>query len=138
MAIVGQFAWASRLTSGVPLGAWLGAQGFTLVAEAAKRALGGFAKGTHERSQLTSLSIRAPRIWCVPRCFLAVPDSTFPAGRKLDPEAGRKPNADDHESRQCRVSDSSRNALAGKFSIGPIQIAGKGLPGQINLPPAPF
>jgi hypothetical protein len=30
------------------------------------------------------------------------------------------------------VSDSSRNALAGKLSIGPIRIAGEGLPGQIN------
>ncbi len=39
MAIVGQFAWVSRLTSGVPLGAWLGARGFALAAEAAKRAL---------------------------------------------------------------------------------------------------
>ena len=38
MAIVGQFAWVSRLTSGVPLGAWLGARGFALAAEAAKRA----------------------------------------------------------------------------------------------------
>ena len=26
MAIVGQFAWASRSTSGVPLGGWLGAE----------------------------------------------------------------------------------------------------------------
>jgi hypothetical protein len=46
--------WASRLTSGVSLGAWLGAQGFALVAEAAKRALDGFAEGTHEWSQLNS------------------------------------------------------------------------------------
>src|SRR5260370_9335790 len=38
MAIVGQFAWVSRLTSGVPLGAWLGARGFALAGEAAKRA----------------------------------------------------------------------------------------------------
>jgi hypothetical protein len=30
MAIVGQFAWASRSTSGVPLGGWLGVQGFAL------------------------------------------------------------------------------------------------------------
>jgi hypothetical protein len=30
MAIVGQFAWASRLTPGVPLGARLGARGFAL------------------------------------------------------------------------------------------------------------
>jgi hypothetical protein len=39
MAIVGQFAGVSRLTSGVPLGAWLGARGFALAAGAAKRAL---------------------------------------------------------------------------------------------------
>src|ERR1700682_3590340 len=30
MAIIGQFAWVTRLTSGVPLGAWLGARGFAL------------------------------------------------------------------------------------------------------------
>jgi hypothetical protein len=48
------------------------------------------------------------------------------------------PNADDHESRQCRVSEFSRNALAGKLSIGHIRIAGKGLPGQTNFQSAPF
>jgi hypothetical protein len=32
MAIVGQFAWVCQLTSGVPLGTWLGAWGFALAA----------------------------------------------------------------------------------------------------------
>jgi hypothetical protein len=31
MAIVGQFAWVYRLTSGVPLGTWFGDAPFTLV-----------------------------------------------------------------------------------------------------------
>ncbi|MEH2566092.1 hypothetical protein V1289_005719 [Bradyrhizobium sp. AZCC 2289] len=52
MAIVGQFAWVSRLTSGVPLGAWLGARGFALAAEAAKRARWTKLKGLAGRHRL--------------------------------------------------------------------------------------
>jgi hypothetical protein len=77
-------------------------------------------------------------MWRVPRCFLAGPDSKFPAGQKLNPEVGRKPDADHHQSRQRRVSELSRNALAGKLSIGPMRIGRESLPGQTNLPSAPF
>jgi hypothetical protein len=59
----------------------------------------------------------------------------FSAGRKLDPEVGRKPDADHHQS---RMNEPSRDALAGKLSIGPIQIGRESLPGQTNLPSAPF
>jgi hypothetical protein len=74
------------LTSGVSLGA----QGLSLVAEAAKRALDGFAEGTHERSQRNSYP-SARRANGMPRCFLAVPDSTFQVGRKLDLEGSPTP-----------------------------------------------
>jgi hypothetical protein len=36
------------------------------------------------------------------------------------------------------VSELSRNALAGKLSIGPMRIGRESLPGQTNLPSAPF
>jgi len=37
---------------------------------------------------------------------------------------GRKPDADHHQSCQRRLSELSRNALAGKLGIGPIRIGG--------------
>jgi hypothetical protein len=41
MAIVGQFVWVFQLTSGVALGAWLGALGFPLAAAARRLRLPG-------------------------------------------------------------------------------------------------
>ena len=37
---------------------------------------------------------------------------------------GRKPDADHHQSCQRRLSELSRNALAGKLGVGPIRIGG--------------